>query len=290
MNPGGLDFLVAVRSTVLAPPPAPGAPLPTVVLRAGPPPKSGRVDGIVGVLGLVLLLSTVGLAVALPHRDVLPQQFKVAYVDELHDLTQQSFAFKAGSEQTHDFLYEIPDDDVYLITVKYEFIDDLPASLPDQFSLRLYDPNGDPVGPDVVVVNLPAEPDPASGAGPVVTDYRAVRLDAQFSTAKAKPADDIVEVQDQALNATTLAQQLEAKAHLATQGTWKLRVSLLQAGGCPGPTDADSANRRAACQAELQAAPDASPADVAAGRDAGNLFTVGVFSYSRFAPDVQKIG
>ncbi|MEA3203962.1 MAG: hypothetical protein QOI63_1642, partial [Thermoplasmata archaeon] len=283
---------VAGRSTVLAPPPAPGAMRPTVVLRAGPPPKKGLLDGVIGAIGVLLLLATVGLAVALPHKDVLPQQFKVAYLDEAHDLTQQSFDFRAASGQTHDFLYEVPDDDVYLLTVKYEFVDDVPASLPDQFSLRLYDPQGNQVGPEVVSTNLPAQASETVGSGPAqaATGYQAVRLDAQFSVALPKPADDILEVADQGLDAAALAKQLEATAHLDTHGTWKLRVSLLGAGGCPKASDSpEAANRFAICQQELQAA-NAPPADAAAGKDGGNPFTVGVFSYSRFAPDIQKIG
>lgn len=284
---------MAVRSTVIALPPAPAAPKPTVVLRAGPPPKSGKADGVIGAIGVVLLLSTVGLAVALPQKDVLPQQFKVTWVDTPHDLTQQSFAFRMGGpEQSHDFKYEIPHDNAYLITVKYEFKDDLAASLPDQFKLRLYDPLGNVVGPDVLATNVPGTPFDPVPVGPftVAPEYEAVLHSAQFSVVLPKPSDDIVEVQDPSVNATQLSQELEAKAHLDTRGTWTLRVSLLRAGGCPTPADGvDAANRRAACQQEMREA-DAMPQDIAAGTDAGNLFTVGVFSYSRFAPDIQKIG
>ncbi|MFO1534992.1 MAG: hypothetical protein ABR586_04960, partial [Thermoplasmatota archaeon] len=265
----------------------------TVVLRAGPPPKRGTADAVVGLIGLLLLLSTVGLAVALPHKDVLPQQFKVTWLDEAHDLTQQSFTFHAGGpEQSHDFLYEVPDDDAYLLTVKYEFRDDIAASLPDQFKLRLYDPLGNEVGPEVLAVNVPAGPLDPVAVGPVAVapEYKAVLMSAQFSVALPKPSDDILEVQDQAVNATTLSQQLGAKAHLETHGTWKLRVTLLQAGGCPDPSGGlDPANRNAACRQGLEDA-GAAPQDQAAGTDGGNPFTVGVFSYSRFAPDIQKIG
>jgi hypothetical protein len=284
---------VAVRSTVIAPPPAAAAPKPTVVLRAGPPPKTGRADAVIGAVGLVLLLSTVGLAVALPHKEVLPQQFKVVWGDTPNDLISQSFAFStAAAQRTHDFLYEVADDDAYLITVKYEFIDDVAASLPDQFSLRLYDPNNNAVGPEVVAVNSPADAENTLGTSPAsfTTDYKAVRLDAQFSIAQPKPSDDIVEVADQQLTADQLAQQLEAKARLATKGTWRLRVTLLDAGGCPDASGGkEAANRRLVCQQEMQAA-GAPQQDIAQGKDPGNPFTVGVFSYSRFAPDIQKIG
>lgn len=288
---------MAVRSTVIAPPPGPAAaPRPTVVLRAGPPPKRGTLDAVLGAIGVLLLLSTVGLAVALPHKDVLPQQFKVAYLDEAHDLTQQLFTFHTGADVTHDFLYEISANDTYLVTVQYEFKDDVPASAPDQFSLRLYDPHGNAVGPEVLSINAPGvqdnplTPPPGVPVDAAATDYKAVLFSGSFTVALPKPADDILEVADQSVTADQLAKDLEAKAHLDTQGTWKLRVTLLGAGGCTTPSASqDSANRFAACQQELQAA-NAPPQDAAAGRDGGNPFTVGVFSYSSFAPDIQKIG
>lgn len=289
MNRRGLDFPVASAA-----PPAP--PRPTVVVRAGPPPPSGRLDAVLGAVGVLLLLSTVGLAVALPQKDVLPQQFKVTWVDEVRDLTQQTFAFRVGgANATHDFLYEIPDDNVALIAVQYGFADDLAASAPDQFSLRLYDPHGNQVGPEVVAINAPgsqvdpvAPPQPLP-AGSLAAEYRAVRFDGQFTVALPRPADDIVEVADPTVDAAALGRQLEAQAHLDTHGTWKLRVALLAAGGCPPAANQDAANRFAACRQEMTDA-GASAEEAARGADPGNPFTVGVFSYSRFAPDIQKIG
>lgn len=294
---------MALKSTVLAPPPAPAAPRATTVLRVGPPPKKGLLDLALGIVGLLLLFATVGMAVALPHKDVLPQQFNVVYLDTPVDLPTQEVRIEAG--KGHDYEYQVEADDVYLITVKYGFADDIAASAADQFSLRLYDPNGNAVSPQITVVSLPAQGDQATAqcqkppVGEEVcayTEYKAQRFNGQFSVVLPKPADDIVEVQDQSLTEKQLAAQLQAKAHTTTKGTWKVKVSMPinGAGGCTPPSGAsqDDANRFAACMQELQAAQDPSNPNQAAaqGIDSGNKFSVDLFTYTSFVADAKKIG
>jgi hypothetical protein len=291
---------VALKSTVLAPPPAAPTPRVTTVLRAGPPPKKGILDLSLGVIGLIVLLSTVGLAVAMPHKDVLPQQFNVAYLDVPVEKPSQSAMVLAGTQ--HDFEYQVEADDVYVITVRYSFKDDIPASGPDQFSLRLYDPQGNAAGPEITAITAPGEGDKANSPTCGVderacafTDYKATLFNGQFSVAFPKPADDIVEVQDQSLTEKQLAAQLQAKAHVPSIGTWKVKVTmpLSGAGGCIQPTGAsqDEANRFAVCQQEVKGDPTATPsAGSAQGQDPGNPFSVDIFIYTSFAADAKKIG
>jgi hypothetical protein len=289
---------VALKSTVLAPPPAASAPRPTTVLRVGPPPKRGILDLSLGILGLLLLLSTVGMAMALPHKDVLPQQFNVAYLDVPVEKPSQSVFIATGT--THDFEYQVDADDVYVITVRYSFKDDIPASGPDQFTVRLYDPAGNAAGPEISVVTPPAAGDAANSPtcgvderACVFTDYKAPLFSGQFSVVFAKPADDIVETQDQAISEKQMAAQLQAKAHSLTTGTWHVKVSTVGAGGCIPPSGAspDEANRYTVCRQEVQGDPAAGPnAGGAQGQDAGNPFSVDIFIYTSFAADAKKIG
>ncbi|HUR61880.1 MAG TPA: hypothetical protein VM286_05890 [Candidatus Thermoplasmatota archaeon] len=289
---------MALKSTVLAPPPAAPAPRATTVLRVGPPPKKGLLDLSLGILGLLLLLSTVGLAMALPHKDVLPQQFNVAYLDDLHPEGNTVAYIAAG--QSHDFEYEVKFDDVYSITIAYGFLDDVPASAPDQFVLRLYDPNGNSVGPPgVVAMNRPAEGDP--DAAPTCPDvqlctfasYKPLRFTSQLTVLLPKPNDDIVEVQDQGMTEKKLAADLQAKAHVATKGIWTIKVAmpLNGAGGCVPPSgpSQDDANRFLVCQQEVQAAQQPGTAS-AQGGDAGNEFSIDYFTYVSFVADAKKIG
>jgi hypothetical protein len=283
-----------VRSFVLAPPePTPAAgPRKAVVLRAGPAPKKGRVDAALGIFGALLLLSTVLMAFAIPHKDVLPQQFKVTYTDGGQDFPTVDFPFKTdAASQNHDFAFDVPDDDVYQVTVRYFFVDDMAASAPDQFSLQVYDPQGNAVGPATLAVNAEGVADNSLQlAAP--TDYKAVPFSSQFSvTVGAKPSDDIVETADQHLTEAQLESQLEQKAHIVSKGTWKVRVTLVSAGGCTTPpepsSDPEPAERFAVCRKEAQStAPGAGPGK----EDAGNKFAVESFKYTTFSPFAERVG
>lgn len=252
------------------------------MLRAGPPPNRGGLrDLIIGVVGALLLLGTILMAVALPVRDVLPPQFKVSYVDVQDPRSSLNFTFSnTESSRVHDFLYEARSDNVYRIDVTITFKDDKAASDPDRFQVQLYDPGGNQVGIDVPAANVDGTQDPA-----FPLQYRAESYGAPLTFSPAlKPQDAIVQAAP-TISAKQLETQLEAKSHIDTKGVWKLRVTLLQAGGCPVPAPGSAPSgeelaRATACQQETQATN---------GKDPGNDFTVGSFTFDSFEPVAEKL-
>jgi hypothetical protein len=268
----------------------------TVVVK--PPRKRGWADAAVGLVGLMLLVASGWLAIALPVHEQVPPQYKVSYLPIASDLPSQKAMFLEGTARTHEFAYEIPEDNVYQVKLSLSVRDDRPASRPDRFIVELFGPDGERVGaaypvqtPETVLQNAPQVPpqvpptvpegSPAyvtpSGRSPTVTFAVGV-----------KPDDAIVED----LNRTPeqIAQDLERAAHLPTQGTWRVKVTLNEAGDCatpPTPPTQEQALRYSLCLQEASPGADGPPQD--AGRDPGNELTVGVFTYTRFAVAAEKL-
>ena len=275
---------MALRSVVLAPPPGTGTPPPprrTVVLRPGAPADKGHAaDLVTGVLGAALLLLCVALVILLPHKDYAVPQFRVTFPDNDTQLGTQSFDFTRGAAQ-HDFAYELPDNTASLVVVP-EFKDDQPASDPDTFSLQLFDPQGNPVGPKTILTNaepIPPQNNPSNLSG-VQTDYAAQ----QFSQPVSFNLGDHPEEQIVAgLSRTEIKQQVQARIEpqhrLHTAGTWTVRVQLVQARGCADPSQqgADYA-RILACR---QKSND--------GSDAGNALSIANITFTTYNIQVQEL-
>lgn len=258
------------------------APRTTRVLRAGGQ-RSNLADIIVGVVGLLLLLSTIFLANALPKHEVAPPVYAVTFKTTLHEMPAQSFDFardgNTGKER-HDFLFEIPDDNVVEILMTVSFTDDVPASKPDQFHLEAYDPEFFPLGAGMSLRNAP------STAGATPGEYVAVPFVKQLSwPGKGRVPEDTT-VSGEADAAVVLA-QVVAASHIETKGTWKVNavftggncITAQEAGGDP-----DATARMAACQADT-----GSPDAAVAPQDARNSFTIEAFSYRTFEPVVERI-
>jgi len=274
-----------LRSVVLVPPP--GAPRRTVVLRAGGPQDKGKgADVAAGVIGAILLLACIVLVVMLPHKDYAMPQFRLRFNDTTDDTTYgtQEFDFRttAGGARQHDFTYQLPDD-TQAVTVVVEFTDDVPASLPDHFTVEMTDPNGNPVGVKYDIVNDP----PTHDANPqdwltnpgLATAWNATLAQQRYPFALADhPQEKVVpglshtEVKEQALA------RLAPQYRLHTAGTYTVRVKLVEALGCPQPAPDTDANQVAACRNEQ---PN--------GEDTGNLLRVTQFIFTTIKPVVEDL-
>ena len=279
---------MALRSVVLVPPPAagaPGTPRHTVVLRPGGPQDKGRKgDVAAGIIGAVLLLLCLALVVILPHKDYALPQFRLRFNDTVDDVTYgtQSFDFTTGAAQQHDFTYALPDD-TQSVTVVASFTDDVAASLPDHFSVQFMDPNGNPLGVTYDLINDP----PLHNSDPTnwlqrpdnATSYVAQLAQGRYSFALADhPSDQVVsglshtEVKEQALA------RLAPKYKLHTAGTYTVRVKLIQAGPCPQPsTDADG-GQVAACRSQSKD-----------GSDGGNPLRIEQLIFTTIKPIVEDL-
>jgi hypothetical protein len=267
---------------------AASTPVKTVVLRQGPPPRGRSIaSALAGVLGAILIVLSVFLATALPVPDVVLPQFQISYQNLVGpDLPEQSFAFTlAGGNdgRIHNFIYNVTDDNVYEIRVAVHFTDDVPASQPDVFTLTLFGPNGDLKGGPVQAKNQLGVRDNAT--------YVPVPFVQTFSfDLQGHPPDAIVQGSADDTK-DTVAARAETKAHVNTQGAWRVEVNLIQAGGCVPPTNhvppaTDDGPRYAACQAEAR---PSNPQGGSGVEDPGNSFTVGSFSYSRFTVSAEPL-
>lgn len=254
------------------------------MLRAGPSPRKGLAwDVTTGVLGVALLVASVVLLDVLPQKDVPPNEFRVTFDSVPVDLPAQSFDFVEADARSHDFFFEVPDDDVYEIKVQVSFVDDIVASAPDKFRFSIYDPNGEVAEADVSLMNQPARL-----AANSTTEFEAVTATLTHTkTLTPKPRDAIVTAVDGA-TARHVEDALQSQHHRLTKGTWRVHVLLDQTGDCENPPvppgSPEDVTRFAACQ--QQTSGDSQDP----GQDLGNPFTVGVFSYTRFEAHAERFG
>ena len=256
---------MALRSVVVAPPPGADGPRRTVVLRPGGPKDKGKAaDVVIGAVGLVLLLLCVFLLQSLPNKEYALPQFSVTFPEAQLENPSQPFDFtedEAG--RNHEFQYEFPDN-VHSITLVMFFADeDMPASLPDQFRIELFDPSGTPVGPRTDVFNAPpryndtATP-PEYMPGAITTPRLSIPIGIH-------PEDQIV----QGLSHREVAEQVRARLapqhHLPTAGLWTIRVTLVGAGDCPPSPAVPDTQQFVACRSD----PPGND-----GQDRGNRFTI----------------
>jgi hypothetical protein len=274
---------VALRSVVLAPPPGAGAPRRTVVLRPGGPKDKGRAADLVTlVLGVLLLLGCVVLLQVLPNKEYALPQFAVTFPETQVNNTRPGEDFLENDEarRVHEFTYDLPAN-VFSVTLVVHFADeDLPASEPDQFRIELYDPAGNPVGarfdlfnaPPVFNGSNPLDPrfEPGAVVGPRITVPIGVH-----------PEDQIVQGLSHREVAEQVLARLEPQHRVHSEGTWTVRVTLINAADCPSPQDADADRQQVVfCRAQPQ------PND---GQDLGNRFALENFIYTTYEVKVEEL-
>jgi hypothetical protein len=245
-----------------------------VILREGPPQRDKRriTDLVFGVLGLLILLGAVVLVNVLPHDEPLPDQFEVRFETlASDDPTVVTFTAAEGDTVAHPFTY----DGVYLyrVEVAFEWTDNVAASDPDRFAVRL-------VGPDGAVARGPDEienPFPASDGNPVAPAYtaRPVARVMSFDLA-TRPSPHILTAQPGETAADVTA-RAEAAARTNGTGEWRLEATLLEAGDCPDATELDL-NRAVACEVATAGQPDT-----------GNPFQVVRVSFIEYTPVVTLL-
>lgn len=254
------------------------------MVRAGPPPpKRSYKEAVAGLLGLMLLVASGVLAVTLPEHTPVTPQFKVTFETERVDLPSQSYQFNVSSEkgQRHDFLYNITHDDVLQIKVNVHFTDDLAASDPDTFRFELVDPSGNRQPPDGILSNpVPRQ----NQSNP--SQYDALMATATYTISLAQKPDDTIVDGSFEDTAESVAAEQSRLNRFNTNGTWKVKIFMVSAGGCPTPAplnpNPDDALRSANCL-------NANSAQEDPRLDAGNLFTVGSFSYTRFTVNAERL-
>ena len=267
---------MALRSVVLAPPPGAGGPRRTVVLRPGGPKDKGKAaDVITGIVGVMLLLACVFLAQWLPDKEYALPQFQVTFPEAQLNNTSQRFDFTEQARD-HEFTYELPDN-AFSVTLVLFYIDDLCSSLPDQFRIELFDPQGTPVGPRSDLFS----PLPVYTGGPpatcTVTSVDATRLTIPIGLL---PAAEIVQGLSHLEVAEQVRARLEPQHHLPTAGLWTVRVSLITAGDCPGSPDAANFQQFFSCRQEDEDGD---------GADPGNEFTIENVVINTFSVKVEEL-
>ena len=282
---------MALRTVVLDASAAPPPPRRTVVLRAGGPAPKGRVvDIIVGVIGVLLLVVAVALADFLPDKTYVNPQFRLSFVEAGAERGSESFDFVEGSAQVHEFTYDLPEGNIYSITLASAgFLDDVGLSNPDTFRIELFDPDGNQVGANEDITNPRPRPRSDNPAG---YTYSPIYTDVTFAAAPL-PTEQIVgglshtETEEQALA------RLEPQFRVDNGGTWTVRVTLISAGDCPDQDDPEPDPQQVlACRTgdpnEDPNVPDGSgPSED--GTDAGNTFGIGGLRYSYYIPDVLEV-
>lgn len=268
-----------------------------VVLREGPPKARGRrLDGILGILGGILLILAVVLVMALPETTVPDPQYRVEYGDELVEITSSrrseelpgastDGAIPAGRESALESLYGVEFNNVFEVTVGVFFEDNRPESLPDVIRWELFYPNGTSAGISSAYETLPTretELTPGVGSG----SFDTVRRDLYQATFNlgGKPEDRIVTFRDGRNGTVEDAEAaVVAQDTRATQGEWRLEIWLDSVGQCPStPTSTspdETAIRRAQiCQATQQQQ----------GPDVTNGFTLSKFEYRYYTIQVSE--
>ncbi len=220
-------------------------------------------DGIIGMLGAIILVASVVLVYALPEEDVILPQFRVEFPDKTSEFPTQSDFIEEGA--TRDFEYLIPDDNLVGLLIIVGWTDDHPASDPDSFLVEVINPAGESVfRPEKPFTNRPGQPDPAQNN----LTQRALPFETQISVSvNPKPATALVEgLEGEAVE--DAARRILPQYEAGGSGTWRIRASLLDAGDC----------RPRAEPGALGCADPNNPS----GEDAGNPFSVTKVTYTSY--------
>ncbi len=276
---------MALRSVIVEAPASPPASRRTVVVRAGGPAPKGRVlDVIVGVVGAILLIAAIALAQVLPDKTYLNPQFRLALEEFNGEFPSQetpSPLLEAGPD-SFEFAFVIDVDNVKSISLDLGFEDDVSYSLPDRFDIDLIAPNQTLAGHAEL-----QNPDPEGGAS--ATDpptFERAKLTVQF-TIGPQFSEQIVT----GLTPTETPEQVLARLapdyHVANNGTWIVRVTLVAAGDCPGPGEGYAAQALHCRFGPPSGGGDPSPTPD--GADPGNDFLLAGFRYTYFVPAIQEL-
>ncbi len=244
------------------------------------------VDGIVGVLGVALLVIAGVLGETLPEEDVFAEQFlpvfemqnaaaMLSLAGETEGKESQVFTFVNEGDE-HVLSLAIPHDNVISINMLLRVpADDIASSLPDAFTFKLYDPDGNQVGdafkvntaqpkqrPDTVP-GLPLDP----GTVENLTKPIYVGADTQPATSWRldAPADpEFIGGEGQKVDRTMALSIAIDKYTQYTNGTWSLVFKLTNAGDCPTASPSGQNDRYLECMRDTGNS----------GQDPGNPITV----------------
>lgn len=287
---------MALRSVVLNPSSGPSAPRRAVILRAGSPtPKGDDIDVIIGIVGVLTLLSCVALAQVLPDKTYINPQFRLSFLDGGGEGNgTQSAAFTEGTAESMDFQFYVPEfvvgagatqrriQNIFSVTVTVFVEDDITYSLPDRFSFVLLDPAGNVVGDPSNVVETPRpRPDGASfSASPIQVIFNFPILE--------HPQEQIITGKSPSENAVQALARIEPEYRVSNAGVWTVRATLEAAGNCPEPQDPEfNALQAFHCRVDDPNNPDDTPSSD--GRDLGNVFSVQNFVWSYYVPVVEEL-
>ncbi len=239
-----------------------------------------------GILGAILLVVAVILTFTLPEEDVVTPQFRVSFQEHQGEqFGTQSSSGPVPEGGSVDFVYDIPEDNVFRIAFTVAFEDDEPASDPDRFTVQLLDPNGNVAGPDAVLTlkpprqekpeDIPADPTP---------DQRFVSERMEFVVqvdVVERPKDTLVPADHPQESVDEAADRLLPSYHFPTAGAWTVRLSLDQAGDCPQPDGNPDTNIRVQ-ECMRQTGPS--------GQDLGNSVTVTKLDTFYYTAAIEPLG
>ncbi len=218
-----------------------------------------------GAVGAVLVALAVVLVPYLPEQEYSTPQFRITFPETFTDGATQSHEFTADNE-TFLFDFEVTEGNLSSILVAYTFIDDAPASNPDRFRIELVAPNGTVVGHATTAATAVPRLDGSTPPRYIAESVSLVSATLVFE----RPVEALVAA---ASRAETPQQALQRVApQFASDGTgkWSVRVTLVEAGDCPGP-DLDLP-RSVACREE-----NTEPGNHPVNSDAGNAFHISLW-------------
>lgn len=269
-----------------------------MVLRAGPPRSRGLVvDTVVGILGVGLLVMAAVLGAVLPEEETPPRQFQVAYPQDGQEALiccaegQEDPALSAreagvvpeGEAREYEVFVEHDNAFQFQVTLTVSRLvgdttasDDIQSSDPDSFSLLLLDPDGVERGNLSLTTPAPS-PNPDQNSTQLFVS-RGVSSGPVSMRYAAKPSTEFVPVNDTSVTKGEVLAEIGPQRTIPTQGTWTVRVEVVEAGDCPDPAPDPLTLRRAlACQEEAQST---------GGEDPGNPYTLEKVRYDFYSIEV----
>ncbi len=278
------------------------------MLRVGPPPKGRIADPLLAALGILVLLGAVVLGAVLPDVEVLPNQFRVSFVEEQTPIPGQTSYIGRTTARSEVLLdLDVPVDRVTEIRFVFNLSDDLPSSEPDSFAVKLFPPGGTDAVDDPFVITTPRG-EAVGSTGGAATEYQPTStLVSRTISVNARPQDNVTETFDLTLDENAIAERILANERRPTTGTWRLLVRLSTYGDCPATADPLSyvppapnpsdptnvtlppapdpilLNRAAICQA-------ATASNDPRGTDPGNPFTIESITVISFGVVAERLG
>ncbi len=239
-------------------------------------------DTVVGVAGVVLLVASVLLVGVLPEEEVILPQFQVSF-QEAPGPEQPTRREMFAEGETKAFEYLIEEHSITSITFTIAWEDDVPASRPDSFRVRLLDPDG-----VEVLTKLHANTaatrntDAAPGEPMFVADPFEARLG---YSPNSRPQALIVEGKTRTEGAEEVLARVGPDYVAGGEGIWTIEITLVDAGDC-------DTNDLGLLALPVCSDPDGSPLGDQSdptNQDTGNEFAVTLFTYTRYEPVVAAL-